>query len=185
MISNKKQCLNHQIIISIKTPLKKEGLPLITLRCGEKDLTFLLDTGSSHCLISKSILKDIPHGDTNMSGKMYGIDGKISEAKKALLRLTYKDYDVYSGVFTISDLKFPKTTSSGKVVNAPMFHGILGTPFLLSTMARINYNNLKVYINGLFSDKQSKVQNLSDIQVDELERQLELLDGAQDLAVRL
>ena len=186
MISNKKQHLNHQVVISIKDPLEKEGLPLITFDCGGTPLTFLLDTGSSHCLISSDVVDKLPRIEGfDLEGTMYGIYGKLSNAKKTLLSLSYKDYHVFSGYFTVSPLKFPKKDKLGRVYNRPLFHGILGLPFLAYTGTKINYQTKKAYINGLSRNKQSTIQGHSSVSLDELERQCELLEQQEELAVRL
>lgn len=183
MINNKKQLLNHQIVVSLKAPIKQSGLPLITLTCGGFPLTFLLDTGSTHCLINSSILSKIPHEEDSYKIAMYGVDGKKTEKKRVRLKLDYNDYSVYEGLFTSTPLKFPKTTASGKTVNAPIFHGILGLPFLQATGARINYRTLKAYINGLSCNIEPEIQALQRLSADELGDELELLELSKELTV--
>lgn len=183
MINNKKQLLNHQIVVSIKAPIKQSGLPLITLTCGGVPLTFLLDTGSTHCLINSGILSKIPYTEDSYKISMYGVDGKKTEKKRVKLKLDYNDYSVYEGLFTSTPLKFPKVTASGKTVNVSIFHGILGLPFLQATGARINYRTLKAYINGLSRNIQSEIQVLQRLSADELAEQPELLELAEELTI--
>lgn len=186
MIKNNKQRLNHQAIISIKTPLEKEGLPLVTLDCKGVPMTFLVDTGSSHCLITKKALKKLSNvKQMNSKVRMYGVDGKVSEVNRVMLSLTYKGYDVFTGPFTVADMRFPKTNKSGKTVDTPSFHGILGFPFLHATGTKINYTTLKVHINGLSRHNEPEVQELPDISLNDLEPELVVPEIPEELAIRL
>lgn len=122
--------------------LNKAKLPIIMVKVEDKYLCFILDTGSTCCLIDSNVVeyfKDIvePIGDYSISG----IDGTKHNVDVVILPFNFEGY-TYKPKFCVQPLS--DAFKSIEEDNGIQVHGLLGTDFMLENKWIIDFNNLEL-----------------------------------------
>ena len=126
--------------------LHKAKLPIIPIEIKEQYLCFILDTGSTCCLIDSNVVeyfKDIvePIGDYCISG----IDGTKHKVDVVILPFNFEGY-TYKPKFCVQQLSdaFKEIEEDSGI----QVHGLLGTDFLLENKWIIDFKELNIHINN-------------------------------------
>ena len=126
--------------------LNKAKLPTTMVKVEDKYLCFILDTGSTCCLIDSNVVeyfKDIvePIGDYCISG----IDGTKHKVDVVILPFNFEGY-TYKPKFCVQQLSdaFKEIEEDSGI----QVHGLLGTDFLLENKWIIDFKELNIHINN-------------------------------------
>ena len=134
--------MNYSILFGIK----QTKLPIIIVEIEDKHLCFILDAGSTCCLIDSNVVeyfKDIvePIGDYCISG----IDGTKHNVDVVILPFNFEGY-TYKPKFCVQQLSdaFKEIEEDSGI----QVHGLLGTDFLLENKWIIDFKELNIHINN-------------------------------------
>lgn len=122
--------------------LNKAKLPIIMVKVEDKHLCFILDTGSTCCLVDSNVVeyfKDIvePIGDYYISG----IDGTRYKVDMVILPFNFEGY-TYKPKFCVQPLSdaFKGIEEDSGI----QIHGLLGTDFLIENKLIIDFNKVEL-----------------------------------------
>lgn len=118
------------------------GLPIVTLRQGEKKLNFVLDTGSNHNIIDNHVLPEIKHTMTNMCSDIYGIDGNKTSNRFCIITVSYKDVN-YEYEYQVCDMS--NAFDNIKQETGVTVHGIIGSGFFQKFQYVLDFKDLIAY----------------------------------------
>lgn len=126
--------------------LNQTKLPIIVIEIEDKHLCFILDTGSTCCLIDSNVVeyfKNIvePIGDYCISG----IDGTKHKVDVVILPFNFEGY-TYKPKFCVQPLA--DAFKGIEIESGVQIHGLLGTDFLIENKWIINFKELNIYINN-------------------------------------
>lgn len=129
--------------ISIKESIELTNMPVITLTEGDTKLNFLLDSGSSHSHIAKSVADKLTGTpvDTEYSFTTGTGTGLSSKAMDIVLKYKVKKFD--TTVFINKDLD--KSFECVKNESGIQLHGILGADFLVKHKYILDFAELVAY----------------------------------------
>lgn len=146
------------MIYSLAYGLEKIGLPVIIIKIKNKNLCFIIDTGSNCNLVDSRIVecfKDIitPAGDYYISG----IDGNRQNVDVVILPFNFEG-QTYSPKFCVKSLLdvFKDIETESRI----QIHGILGVQFLVENHWVIDFENYKIWdYDTMFAHKQADGQS--------------------------
>ena len=119
------------------------GLPVITLYQGGKKFNFILDTGSTHNIINKSVLPEMNYYICeDVKSNLSGIECNKKQVDMCAINLTYKDKE-YPSTYLIGDLD--DTFADMKKESGVNLHGLLGSSFFNQYRYVIDFNELIAY----------------------------------------
>ena len=120
--------------------LNQTKLPIIVIEIEDKHLCFILDTGSTCCLIDSNVVKNIvePIGDYCISG----IDGTKHKVDVVILPFNFEGY-TYKPKFCVQQLSdaFKEIAEDSGI----QVHGLLGTDFLIENKWIIDFKELNIH----------------------------------------
>jgi hypothetical protein len=121
--------MNNTITFPLTYGLTKANLPLIPTTIQDKNLCFLLDTGSNHNIIDKAVyshFKDIsePIGEY----AHFGIEGNQEQSITVKMPFSFEGY-TFNPIFSIVNLD--KAFSKIKDESGIPIHGLLGNRFFI------------------------------------------------------
>lgn len=141
---NKKQNSVSLFTVSFKQGFVSPNVPLVTIHQEDKELIFLLDTGSEHNVIDQNALPFINHTviqDETMPVTLSGVGGKV---EVSACSITFKCGDTeYTDNFVVNDLSI--ALKALKNETGVIMHGILGSRFLRENNVVLDYQNLVAY----------------------------------------
>ena len=131
------------LAVSFRQGFVSPNIPIATFSQGDKDIVFLLDTGSDNNVINKGALEYVEHervegGDTTT---LSGVNG-TTEVEHCSIKFSC-DEDSYKADFLVADLNEAfNTIKKGHCIT---IHGILGSNFLRNHNVVLDFNNLTAY----------------------------------------
>ena len=131
-------------VISIKEGLCRTWLPLIEAKVQNYYLCFIIDTGSTHCVLDESIA-DFFKDNINYVGEnsLHGIEGNKVSAKEGVLSLNINGKEFQQSFCFMSLGGF----ASIKQESGIEVHGILGNNFLIANKWVIDYGSFEIREN--------------------------------------
>ena len=134
---------NSFLSISFSKGFCAPNIPIATFFQGDKELNFIIDTGSDDNVISREALKDIEHSMVEHYGTLSGVGG-VNQVEACLIPFQYGE-EAFTEKFLISDLKdaFDMIRSA----HAIPLHGMIGSKFLMKNNMVLDYNKMLVYNN--------------------------------------
>jgi hypothetical protein len=117
-------------------------LPVVTFYQEDKKFNFLLDTGSSDCIIDSNILDQIEHEESDLQSNLFGLEGKRRLVKACRICLSYKGGQ-YEYDYLISDMKDAFTNI--KQTTGVTLHGILGSKFFNTYKYILDFDKMIAY----------------------------------------
>lgn len=117
-------------------------LPVVTFFQGDKSFNFLLDTGSSNCVVDTSIINEIEHKVINKTSNMFGLEGNPKEASMCRITLYYNQ-NPFPFEYVIQDMS--SAFSLIKQETGVTLHGIIGTPFFNKYKYVLDFAELVAY----------------------------------------
>lgn len=134
--------MNH----SLSESLLKLSMPLVKARVCGVNLTFLVDTGSTHNVIASFVYEQIRNAFmiTGESNKVMGIDGKYQDVIIVNATLEIEGVELKSdfNVVDMSDVVMQLQDETGL-----QLHGLLGIPFLMDNKCIIDFGKQEITIN--------------------------------------
>ena len=117
-------------------------LPIVTFINNGNKFNFLLDTGASKSVINTEVLQSMSYKEANISGNVYGLDGKKYETSYVNVLLNYRGKE-YEEEFQVLDMSAP----FGNLKNdfGINVHGILASSFFEKYRYILDYNELVAY----------------------------------------
>lgn len=137
--------LSKKVGFPLKETMTDAGIPIVTLKNGEKEFNFLLDTGC-----------DISHIDSNIKGSLSDteeVEGKSFdiitangsvEGNNSWIRVPL-NYKKQSFIEDFMPLDLHDTFEALKEDTGIQLHGILGNTFLRKYRYVLDYNDLVAY----------------------------------------
>lgn len=123
--------------ISFKEGIRQTWLPLIEAEIQDQHVFFIIDTGSTHCVMDEK-MTDILKDSINYVGKtrLHGIEGNFVQTSEGLLNLNIngKQYQQKFSFMSLGD-----AFSSIKEESGIEIHGLLGNNFLVNNKWAIDY----------------------------------------------
>ena len=117
-------------------------LPIVTFLNNGNKFNFLLDTGASKSVINTEVLQSMSYKEANISGNVYGLDGKKYETSYVNVFLNYRGRE-YEEEFQVLDMSAPfGNLKSDFGINV---HGILSSSFFEKYRYILDYNELVAY----------------------------------------
>ena len=118
------------------------NIPIATFHQGDKEINFIIDTGSDDNVINREALKEIKHEMVEHSGTLAGVGGVF---KVEACNITFQHgKDSFSTKFLIAD-HLQQAFDDIKKAHAIHLHGMLGSKFLMSNNIVLDFNNLVAY----------------------------------------
>ena len=134
--------MNH----SLSESLLKLSMPLVKARVCGVNLTFLVDTGSTHNVIASFVYEQIRNAFmiTGESNKVMGVDGKYQDVIIVNATLEIEGVELKSdfNVVDMSDAVMQLQDETGL-----QLHGLLGVPFLMDNKCIIDFGKQEITIN--------------------------------------
>ena len=128
--------------ISFKETFDLTDLPIVTFYQGNNKLHFLLDTGSTDCIIDSNLLDWIKHSPAEEKSSLHGMDGINRIVGSCIITISYKDRE-FSHPFLMSDMKAAFNTIKEKT--GVTLHGIIGSNFFNKYKYVLDFNEMVAY----------------------------------------
>ena len=130
--------------LSFYESMKLCNLPIITMKVGDEDINFLLDTGSMESIMDVRVIEllKLPYTPHEKTFDMYGVTGNTVSVPSVLINLEYKD-NIYEGHFMVKDLG--DSMDMVKQEYGVRIHGVLGAKFFDRYSYVLDFANLVAY----------------------------------------
>ena len=141
---NKKQNNISLFAVSFSQGFTSPNIPIASFQQGDKDIVFLLDTGSDNNVINKNALNYVEHemvDNGEAKTTLAGVNG-ITEVQHCTIKFNCDD-ESYKADFLIADLD--EAFGSINKSHCIIIHGILGSKFLRSHNVILDFKNLSAY----------------------------------------
>ena len=128
--------------LSFRDSMSLTDLPVVTFYNGHKKLNFLLDTGSSDCVINKTCLDSMWYKETESYKEIFGMEGNI--VRNPVISTTIS----YSGLkFDVDMIAMDMSQAFGaiKQESGVTIHGILGSNFFSRYKYVLDFDKLMFY----------------------------------------
>lgn len=136
-MANKKSFL----AISFSKGFISPNIPIATFYQGEKELNFIIDTGSDNNIIDSNVLPELKYEMNDDKMNLTGLGGS-QEVEICNITFSYGE-DEYTTPFLISDMK--EAFSMIKECHAITIHGMLGSKFLKQQNIILDFNKMVAY----------------------------------------
>ena len=137
---------NHKSFISfsLSKGFTSPNIPIATFYQGDKELNFIIDTGSDDNIVSKDFLPDIKHEKLDYKGTLSGVGG-VYEVEGCTITFTHEN-ESFTGMFIVSDT-LKEAFDKIRACHGIQLHGMLGSKFLRENNIVLDFNNLMAYNN--------------------------------------
>ena len=133
---------NSYLAFSFSKGFISPNIPIATFNQENKELNFIIDTGSDDNVIDKEALKDIKYEMVEHEGTLAGVGG-VYQVGACNITFTLGD-DTFTTKFLISE-HLQEAFNNLREAHAIQLHGMLGSNFLRSNNIVLNFNNLTAY----------------------------------------
>lgn len=129
--------------VSFKQGFVSPNIPIATFHQGDKDITFILDSGSDNNVIDSEAVKGFVHKkvESNDAIHLSGVGGS-KDTEKCSLSFECEE-ETYTTDFLITDIK--DAFELIKKEHGFTLHGILGSNFLREHNIILDFKNLAAY----------------------------------------
>lgn len=131
------------IAVSFKQGFISPNIPIATFSQGDKDIVFLLDTGSDNNVVNKGALDYVEHAMIEGDGTttLSGVNG-TTKVEHCSIKFSCGD-DTFKVDFLVADLN--EAFSTIRKDHCITIHGILGSNFLRNHKMVLDFNDLTAY----------------------------------------
>jgi predicted aspartyl protease len=136
-MTNKKSFL----AISFSKGFISPNIPIATFHQGDKELNFIIDTGSDNNIIDSNVLPELQYEMVEDKMNLTGLGGS-REVGICNIVFSYEDEE-YSTPFLISDMK--EAFNMIRECHAIPIHGMLGSKFLKRQNIILDFNKMVAY----------------------------------------
>jgi hypothetical protein len=132
------------LAISFRQGFIPPKLPIVTFKQGDKDITFLIDSGSNRNVINKEALAFIEHEVIESKDKitLSGLNASPTEVSLCSIKFS-NDGKEYKQTFLVTDLSAPM--KGIKEDHGLTVYGMLGSPFLEEYKVILDYDQMIAY----------------------------------------
>lgn len=131
--------------VSFSKGFKSPNIPLATFHQGDKDLTFLLDTGSEYNVTNKKSLSEVTHTMLNEGKSTHSLAGVGGTEDVSACTITFNcDGEEYTENFLVSN-SIDAAIEGIRREHGMTIHGILGSVFLKEHNIVMDFNNFMAY----------------------------------------
>ena len=132
------------LAVSFRQGFIPPKLPIVTFKQGDKDMTFIIDSGSNQNVINKEVLKFIDHEVIETKDKitLSGLNADPTEASLCSIKFSDGEKE-YQQTFLVTDLNGPM--SGIKNDHGFVVYGMLGSPFLEEYKVVLDYSQMLAY----------------------------------------
>jgi predicted aspartyl protease len=136
--------INHNSFLSISFSkgFTSPNIPIATFYQGDKELNFIIDTGSDDNVINRDALSDIKYDKIEHQGTLAGVGG-VYQVEACNISFQYEGEN-FTTKFLISD-HLKEAFDNIRSCHAIPLHGMLGSKFLMSNNIVLDFNNLVAY----------------------------------------
>ena len=138
----KKNNHNAFLSFSLAKGFTSPNIPIVTFYQGDKELNFIIDTGSDDNVISKEALDSIEYEMIDYKGIVYGIGGNY-DVEGCNITFEYEG-ETFTGMFIVSD-NLREAFASIRKCHAIPLHGMLGSKFLKENNIVLDFKTLVAY----------------------------------------
>jgi predicted aspartyl protease len=121
------------------------NIPIATFTQGDKELNFILDTGSDDNVINKEALKDIKHEMIEHKGTLAGVGG-VFEVEACTISFQLEGEN-FSAKFIVAD-HLKEAFDDIRKAHAIPLHGMIGSKFLMENHIVLDFTNFIAYNKG-------------------------------------
>ena len=141
---NKTKCNNSFLAISFSQGFVSPNIPIATITQGEREMNFIIDTGSDRNVIDSNILSKIEYQTKEEGDEKITLTGLGGTQEVKLCTIPFQlDGKEYSAEFLASDMK--EAFGSIKKAHAIPIHGMLGSRFLKENKIVLDFTNMVAY----------------------------------------
>lgn len=133
---------NSFLSFSFSQGFKSPNIPIATFTQGDKELNFIIDTGSDDNVINKSALEDIEYKTLEHSGTLAGVGG-VYDVGACEISFQH-DGETFTTKFLVSD-HLQEAFDNVRKAHAIPLHGMIGSKFLMSNNIILDFNNMIAY----------------------------------------
>lgn len=136
------------LAVSFKQGFTSPNIPIVTFTQGDKELNFILDTGSDENVINKEALKEVEHTMIEIpEAEKKFINGLGGGQEAEMCSVSFGSNDgEYTETFLVVDLAGP--FKSIRQDHCIPLHGMLGSNFLRKNNVTLDFKNLAAYSKG-------------------------------------
>ena len=143
MKTNKNKSL---LSFSFSQGFTSPNIPIATFKQGDKELNFIIDTGSDDNVINRESLKEIEHEMVEHNGTLAGVGGVFNVEA---CNITFQHGgDTFTTKFLIAD-HLQQAFDDIRRAHAIPLHGMLGSKFLMQNNIVLDFNNMVDYNKGV------------------------------------
>lgn len=139
---NRKNHNKSLLSFSFAKGFTSPNLPIATFYQDDKELNFIIDTGSDDNVINKGALQTIKHEKVEHNGTLAGVGG-VFEVEACNISFQH-DGENFTAKFIISDHLQQAFDDIRKAHGIPL-HGMLGSKFLMQNNIVLDFNNMVAY----------------------------------------
>ena len=118
------------------------NVPITTFYQGDKELNFIIDTGSDDNVINRNALKEIQYEMIDHNGTLAGVGG-VFKVEACNISFQYEGED-FTAKFLIAD-HLQQAFDDIRKAHAIHLHGMLGSKFLMENNIVLDFNNMVAY----------------------------------------
>lgn len=118
------------------------NIPIATFKQGDKELNFIIDTGSDDNVINRESLKEIDHQMIEHNGTLAGVGG-VFNVEACNISFQQQD-ETFTTKFLIAD-HLQQAFDDIRKAHAIPLHGMLGSKFLMQNNIVLDFNNMVAY----------------------------------------
>lgn len=141
----KKNNNNSFLSFSFSKGFTSPNLPIVTFFQEDKELNFIIDTGSDDNVINKEALSNISYEKIEHKGTLAGVGG-IYEVEACNISFQLGD-ESFTAKFLISD-NLKEAFDNIRHCHAIPLHGMIGSKFLMENNIVLDFNNMTAYNKG-------------------------------------
>ena len=139
MKTNKNKSL---LSFSFSQGFTSPNIPIATFKQGDKELNFIIDTGSDDNVINRESLKEIEHEMVEHNGTLAGVGG-VFNVEACNISFQHEG-ETFTTKFLIAD-HLQQAFDDIRRAHAIPLHGMLGSKFLMQNNIVLDFNNMVAY----------------------------------------
>ena len=139
MKSNKSKSL---LSFSFSQGFTSPNIPIATFKQGDKELNFIIDTGSDDNVINRESLKEIQYEMVEHNGTLAGVGG-VFNVEACNISFQHEG-ETFTTKFLIAD-HLQQAFDDIRRAHAIPLHGMLGSKFLMQNNIVLDFNNMVAY----------------------------------------
>ena len=143
MKTNKNKSL---LSFSFSQGFTSPNIPIATFKQGDKELNFIIDTGSDDNVINRESLKEIEHEMVEHNGTLAGVGG-VFNVEACNISFQHEG-ETFTTKFLIAD-HLQQAFDDIRRAHAIPLHGMLGSKFLMQNNIVLDFNNMVAYNKGV------------------------------------